>query len=46
MLADYGQPVGIGELVTVNTALPVDVTAVAAAVEAHLLASPGQADGR
>jgi predicted kinase len=46
MLAEYDQPVGIGELVTVNTALPVDVTAVAAAVRAHLLASPGQAGGR
>jgi hypothetical protein len=36
MLAGYDRPVCIGELVTVNTALPVDAAAVAAAVRAHL----------
>jgi predicted kinase len=34
--AEYAQPVGIGELITVNTAIPVDVTAVATAVRTHL----------
>jgi hypothetical protein len=35
--AEYDQPVGIGKLVTVDTAIPVDVIAVAAAV-AHICA--------
>lgn len=34
--AEYDQPVGIGKLVTVNTAISVDVMAAAAAVRAHL----------
>ena len=34
--AEYDQPVRIGKLVTVNTAIPVDVVAVATAVRAHL----------
>lgn len=34
--AEYDQPVGIGRLVTVNTANHVDIIAVAAAVRAHL----------
>jgi predicted kinase len=34
--AEYDQPVGIGKLVTVDTAAPVDVAAVAAAVRALL----------
>jgi hypothetical protein len=38
--AEYDQPVGIGKLVTVDTAVPVDVTAVAAAVRAQLAAAP------
>ena len=36
------QPVGIGKLATVNTADPVDVGAIAAAVHAHLPGSPGK----
>jgi hypothetical protein len=36
MLAEYDQPVGIDELVTVNTAVPVSVISVAAAVRAHM----------
>ena len=31
-MAEYDRPVGIGTLVTVDTTVPVDVTAVAAAV--------------
>jgi hypothetical protein len=38
--AEYDRPVGIGKLVTVNTATPVDVPAVAAAVRAHLSRPP------
>jgi predicted kinase len=38
--AEYDQPVGIGKLVTVDTAAPVDVMAVAAAIRAYL---PGPA---
>lgn len=38
--AEYDQPVGIGKLVTVDTAVPVDVVAVAAAIRAYL---PGPA---
>jgi predicted kinase len=34
--AEYDQPVGIGRLVTVNTATQVDITAVVAAVRGHL----------
>jgi predicted kinase len=34
--AEYDRPVAIGNLVTVNTATPVDVSAVAAAVRAQL----------
>jgi predicted kinase len=33
---EYDQPVGIGKLVTVNTAIPVDVMAVATVVRARL----------
>jgi predicted kinase len=40
--AEYDQPVGIGTLVTVNTAIPVDVTAVAATVRAYLPRSPSK----
>jgi predicted ATPase len=32
LLTEYDRPVGIGALVTVDTTIPVDVTAVAAAV--------------
>jgi len=39
MLAEYDRPAGIGKLVTVDTALPVDLAAVAAAVRAHLAVS-------
>ncbi len=38
--AEYDQPVGIGKLITVDTAVPVDVTAVAAAVRAQLASAP------
>jgi hypothetical protein len=41
MLAEYDRPVGIGELVTVDTTVPVDAAVVAAAVRARLLSSPG-----
>jgi predicted ATPase len=34
--AEYDQPVGVGKLVIVDTAAPVDVTAVAAAVRSRL----------
>lgn len=34
-MAEYDRPVGIGALVTVDTAVPVDVNAVAAVVRAH-----------
>jgi Zeta toxin len=44
--AEYDQPVGIGKLVTVDTATPVDVIAVAAAVRAYLPRPPGQHHGR
>ena len=44
--AEYDQPVGIGKLVTVDTAIPVDVTTVAAAVRGHLLKSPGEDHGQ
>jgi hypothetical protein len=40
--AEYDRPVGIGKLVTVDTAVPVDVTTVAAAVRTHLPKSRGQ----
>ena len=40
--AEYDQPVGIGKLVTVDTPIPVDVIAVAAAVRAYLPRPPGQ----
>jgi predicted kinase len=36
MLAEYDRPVGIGEVLTVDTAAPVDAAAVAAAVRARL----------
>ena len=44
MLAEYDRPVGIGEVVTVDTAVPVDATAVAAAVRARLprVTGPGR----
>jgi molybdenum cofactor biosynthesis enzyme len=38
--AEYDRPVGIGKLVTVNTATPVDVPAVAAAIRAQLPRPP------
>jgi hypothetical protein len=41
MLAEYDRPVGIGELVTVDTAVPVDAAAVAAAVRAALAGRGG-----
>jgi len=34
-MAEYDKPVGLGELVTVDTAVPVDVARVAARVRAH-----------
>ncbi len=40
--AEYDQPVSVGAVVTVDTAVPVDITAVAAAVRAHLPAPPSQ----
>jgi len=40
MLAEYDRPVGIGQLITVDTAVPVDAAAVAAAVRACLRGSP------
>jgi predicted kinase len=40
MLAEYDRPVGIGELVAVDTAVPVDAAAVAAAVRACLRGPP------
>ena len=47
MLAEYDRPVGIGEVVTVDTAAPVDAAAVAAAVRARLRqGSPGGGGGR
>jgi predicted kinase len=44
--AEYDQPVGVGKLVTVDTAVPVDVTAVAAAVRAYWPTPPGQPHSR
>jgi predicted kinase len=44
-LAEYDRPAGIGKLVTVDTGLPVDLAAVAAAVRAHLRAPPAPAAG-
>jgi hypothetical protein len=44
--AEYDQPIGIGKLVTADTAIPVDVIAVAAAVRAYLPRPPGQHHGR
>jgi hypothetical protein len=48
MLAEYDRPVGIGEVVTVDTAAPVDAAAVAAAVRALLRSALwcGHAGGR
>jgi hypothetical protein len=43
--AEYGRPVGLGQLITVNTERPVDVPEVAAAVRARL-AAPAQAELR
>ena len=40
---EYDRPVGVGELVTVDTTVPVDVMAVAAVVRAYLGVSPGPA---
>jgi predicted kinase len=40
--AEYDQPVGLGQLITVNTERPVDVPGIAAAVRA-LLTAPDQA---
>jgi len=34
LLAEYDRPVGVGDLITVDTAGPVDVVAVAAGVRA------------
>jgi hypothetical protein len=45
MLAEYDRPVGIGEVVTVDTAVPVDAAAVAAAVRARLRESAGRDGG-
>jgi hypothetical protein len=45
MLAEYDRPVGIGGLVTVDTALPVDAAAVAAAVRARLHRPARRGDG-
>jgi hypothetical protein len=45
MLAEYDRPVGIGELVTVDTAVPVDAAAVAAAVRARLHGPARRGDG-
>jgi len=43
MLAEYDRPVGLGEVVTVDTAGPVNAAAVAAAVRARLReGSPGR----
>jgi predicted kinase len=39
VLAEYDRPVGIGDLITVDTAAPVDVAALAKRVRASLLAS-------
>jgi hypothetical protein len=38
MLAEYDRPVGIGELITVDTTAPVDVAALAGRVLASLSA--------
>jgi len=46
MLAEYDRPVGIGAVITVDTAVPVDAAAVAAAVRARLRGSPGHGGGR
>ena len=46
MLAEYDRPVGIGEVITVDTAVPVDAAAVATAVRARLHGSPGHWGGR
>jgi hypothetical protein len=45
MLAQYDRPVGIGEVVTVDTAVPVDAAAVAAAVRACLERPAGRGGG-
>jgi hypothetical protein len=43
MLAEYDRPVGIGEVVNVDTAAPVDAAVVAAAVRTRLReGSPGR----
>ena len=46
MLAEYDRPVGIGEVVTVDTAAPVDAAAVAAAVRARLQGHEARAMAR
>jgi hypothetical protein len=45
MLAEYDRPVGIGEVITVDTAVPVDAAAVAAAVRACLERPAGRGGG-
>jgi hypothetical protein len=45
MLAEYDRPVGIGEVITVDTAVPVDAAAVAAAVRVYLERSTGRGGG-
>jgi hypothetical protein len=45
MLAEYDRPVGIGEVITVDTAGPVDAAAVAAAVRACLETRAGRGGG-
>ena len=44
MLAEYDRPVGIGEVITVDTAVPVDAAAVAA-VRVYLKRSTGRGGG-
>jgi hypothetical protein len=36
MLAEYDRPVGIGELITVDTTAPVDVAGLAGRIQASL----------
>jgi predicted kinase len=44
MLAEYDRPVGIGDVITVDTAVPVDAAAVAAAARMCLDRSTGRGD--
>lgn len=45
MLAEYDRPVGLGEVITVDTTGPVDVPALAQAVRARLPRLPQAGDG-